>query len=68
MITSRFSFPLPAPDLLPPAFVPVPVGVFGWFSAPQLAVAQQVYQLAMERTQAALAPSRVEKLYYRSAN
>jgi hypothetical protein len=68
MVTSRFSFPVPAVHLLPPAFVPVPVGLFGWLSAPQLAVAQQVYQLAMERTQAALAPSRVEKHYHRSAN
>jgi hypothetical protein len=68
MVTSRFSFPAPAAHPLPPAFVPVPAGVFGWLSATQLAVAQQVYQLAMERTRAALAPSRVEKLYHRSAN
>jgi hypothetical protein len=67
MTTPRFSFPLAATPPAP-AFVSVPVGVFGWMSAEQLAVAQQVYHLAMERTMAVLAPSAVEKLYARSAN
>lgn len=67
MTTPRFSVPL---AVVPPApaFVSLPVGVFGWMSADQMAVTQQVYHLAMERTQAVLAPSAVEKLYARSAN
>jgi hypothetical protein len=67
MTTLRFSFP-PAATPPVPAFVSVPVGVLGWMAADQLAVVQQVYHLAMERTRAVLAPSAVEKLYARSAN
>lgn len=67
MTTPRFSFPLA--DVPPaPAFVSLPFGVYGWMSADQMAVTQQVYHLAMERTRAVLAPSAVEKLYGRSAN
>lgn len=67
MTTPRFSFPLA--DTPPaPAFVSVPFGVYGWMAADQMAVVQQVYHLAMQRTLAVLAPSAVEKLYSRSAN
>lgn len=67
MTTPRFSFPL-AVTPPAPAFMSLPVGVLGWMSADQLAFAQQVYHLAMQRTAAVLAPSAVEKLYARSAN
>ena len=67
MVTPRFSFPTPTPVTLP-AFLPAPVGIMCLLTPAQLAVTQQVYQLAMERTRAVLAPSKVEKLYARSAN
>ncbi len=65
MTSVRFSFPVTPPA---PAFIALPVA-FGCLVAPtQVAVIQQVYQVAWERTQAVLAPSRVEKLYRVSAN
>ena len=50
------------------AFVAFPAGMFGCCSADQLTLTQQIYRVALERTRAVLAPSAVEKLYYRSAN
>jgi hypothetical protein len=67
MTTPRFTFPL-SPVETGPAFVAIPAGVFGCFAVEQVTLIQQVYRVALERTRAVLAPSAVEKLYYRSAN
>jgi hypothetical protein len=67
MTTLRFTLPA-EPVETGPAFVAFAAGMFGCCSADQLTLTQQIYRVAMERTRAVLAPSVVEKLYYRSAN
>jgi hypothetical protein len=67
MTTLRFTFPA-EPMETGPAFVAFPAGMFGCCSVEQLTLTQQVYRVALERTRAVLAPSAVEKLFYRSAN
>lgn len=73
MTSPRFRFPTPAlslPVASAPAvaFVPVPAAVCCQMTIGQLAATQELYRIAWERTQAALAPSPVEKLYRVSAN
>ncbi len=71
MTSPRFSFPTVTNRFAvpqQPAFVPAPLAVMGPVCATHLSMVEQAYRIAWERTQAALAPSKVERLYHVAVN
>ena len=68
MTTPRFAIPTAPVPAAGPAFAMLPAAVGCWMAPAQVAVTQQLYQIAWERTQAALTPTAVERLYRVSVN